>query len=188
MLQPQDIAPAFQTRDFRGQPIQLSDFAGKFVLLSFFRNGACAMCNLRVHQMIQQQEKFRAAGIQTIAVFESGLQSIEEHVGKQDPPFPLLPDPQARLYDLYGLESSESKIQATMQRPDLQEHIQAAGEAGFVLTHEEGSNFHRMPADFLIGPDGQIWIAHYAQYVYDHLPFETIFKTVEEAQKAPVSS
>ncbi|GEM46499.1 redoxin domain-containing protein [Deinococcus cellulosilyticus] len=184
MLHPGELAPAFQTQDFRGQTVQLSDFHGQFVLLSFFRNGACAMCNLRVHQLIQQQPAFKAAGVQTITVFESGLQSIEEHVGQQQAPFPILPDPQAKLYDLYQVETSEAKIQATMQRPDLQEHIQAAGEAGFVLTHEEGSNFHRMPADFLIGPDQNIWMAHYADYVYDHLPLEAIFRAVEEAKTA----
>ncbi|GGJ45283.1 redoxin domain-containing protein [Deinococcus roseus] len=187
MLQAGELSPLFQTQDFRGQPIQPSDFRGKYTLLSFFRNGACAMCNLRVHQLIQQQPQLQAAGIQTITVFESGLESIEEHVGKQNPPFPILPDPQAKLYDLYGLESSESKIQSTMQRPDLQDHIQEASAAGFALQHEEGSNFHRMPADFLIGPDLRIVVAHYADYVYDHLPFEEVFRLVGDHQKQPVS-
>ena len=31
-----------------------------------------------------------------------------------------------------------------------------------------------MPAEFLIGPDLTVLIAHYADYVMDHLPFEVI--------------
>jgi thioredoxin-dependent peroxiredoxin len=51
------------------------------------------------------------------------------------------------------------------------------------LTKEEGSNFLRMPADFLIGPDGVVRAAHYAAYVWDHLPFACI----EELLGATVS-
>jgi thioredoxin-dependent peroxiredoxin len=42
------------------------------------------------------------------------------------------------------------------------------------LTPEEGSNFFRMPADFLIGPDLTVHTAHYAEYVYDHLGFDKL--------------
>ena len=43
---------------------------------------------------------------------------------------------------------------------------------------EEGSNFHRMPAEFLIRPDGIVEIAHYANYVYDHLELDVLERAI----------
>ncbi len=168
------LAPDFQTEDIFGNSIKLADYRGKKLLIGFFRNAACAICNLRVHRMIERYPEWQAQGLEVLAVFEAPTANILQYVGKQDAPFPIIADPQARLYDLYGLESSESKVASTMQRPEIQSVIGEAAAAGFVLTKEEGSNFYRMPAEFLIGPDLVVSQSHYAEYVYDHLPFEVI--------------
>jgi peroxiredoxin len=167
-------APRFETEDIWGKRIALNDYAGKTLLLAFFRNGACALCNLRVHQIIQRYPRYHAAGLEIVTVFESPRESILKHVGRQDAPFAIVAVPQARLYDLYAVETSEEKVAATMARPETKERVAEAAAAGFVLTREPGSNFNRMPADFLIGPDLAIREAHYAQVVTDHLPFERI--------------
>jgi peroxiredoxin Q/BCP len=168
------LAPTFRTEDIFGKTIDLQDYAGRTVLLSFFRNGACAICNLRVHQLITRYPDYQRRGLTILAVFESPRERLLESVAEQDAPFPIIADPRAALYDLYGVETSEEKVALTMQRPDLPEAIQEAAAHGFQLTHEEGSNFNRMPADFLIGPDLIVRQAHYADYVMDHLPFADI--------------
>jgi thioredoxin-dependent peroxiredoxin len=173
-IQPGISAPDFQLQDSVGNPIKLQDYAGKWLLLSFFRNGACAMCNLRVHQLIQKFPLLQAQNLEIVTVFESPSSSINRYVGKQDAPFPIVPDPEAQLYALYGLENSEEKVHATMAKPEMPAMIEQAAESGFALTPEEGSNFYRMPADFLIAPDSSIQIAHYAEFVYDHLDFEIL--------------
>jgi thioredoxin-dependent peroxiredoxin len=162
-------APTFQVQDSQGKHIKLQDYAGKWLLLSFFRNGACAMCNLRVHQLIQKFPTLQIHGLEVVTVFESPISSIRQHVGKQDAPFPIVPDPEAQLYALYGLENSEEKVHATREKPEFPVMVQNAAAIGFALTPEEGSNFFRMPADFLIAPDSSVHIAHYAEFVYDHL-------------------
>lgn len=168
------VAPIFQTEDIFGQSIDLSAYSGKFVLLSFFRNSACALCNLRVHQLITKYPAYEARGLNIIAVFESPVASIRHYVGKQNTPFPLIADPEARLYDLYGVETSEAKVGASMQHPLTQAVIGEAAQHGFQLTREEGSNFYRMPADFLIGADGTILRAFYSDVIGAHLPFDEI--------------
>jgi peroxiredoxin len=173
-IQAGSYAPSFRTEDIFGNAIDLQDFAGQTVLLSFFRNGACAFCNLRVHQLIARFPDYRRRGLAVLAVFESPRERILESVAQQDAPFPIIADPRAELYDLYGVETSEEKIAQTTQRPDLPEAIQEAAAHGFQLTPEEGSNFNRMPADFLIGPGLIVRHAHYADYVMDHLPFADI--------------
>lgn len=167
-------APAFHAVDLFGAPIELAAYRGKPLLLSFFRNAACALCNLRVHQLIERYPDFQRAGLELVAIFESTAASMRQYVGKQDAPFALIADPEARLYTLYGVESSEAKVAATMAIPATQQVIQAAADQGFQLTEEAGSNFLRMPADFLIGADGVVLDAHYASYVWDHLPFARI--------------
>ena len=173
-IQPGTLAPHFHTVDIFGNQVDLATYRGKSLLLSFFRNAACAMCNLRVHSLIQRFSDYQRAGLETVAIFESPAEAMLRHVGKQDAPFPLIADPNAHLYALYGVENSEAKIAATMAMDATQQRIGEAAAQGFPLTKEEGSNFLRMPADFFIGVDGRVVDAHYANYVWDHMPFSRI--------------
>jgi peroxiredoxin len=155
-LQAGMLAPAFQTVDLFGNPINLAAYHGSPLLLSFLRNAACALCNLRVHQLIQRYAALHRAGLELVAVFESSAPAMRHYVGTQDAPFPLVADPYADLYTRYGVESSEAKLARTMAMSTTQQRIAEAAAAGFPLTAEAGSNFLRMPAAFFIGPDGRV--------------------------------
>jgi peroxiredoxin Q/BCP len=167
-------APTFQADDIFGSRIDLQAYRGQPVLLSFFRNAACAICNLRVHHLIEKYPAYHAAGLDIIAVFESPRENLLQYVGKQDAPFPIIGDPGAELYDLYAVETSEEKANASIQDPATPSRVQEASAAGFELTREEGSNFFRMPAEFLIDVNGVIRQAFYSDIVGDHLPFADI--------------
>ncbi len=166
-------APDFKATDMFGQPIDLESRAGKPVLLSFLRNGACALCNLQVHKLIRHYDQLHAAGLEIIAVFESPVESVTQHVGKQDSPFPIIADPEARLYALYGVESAEEKFADGLSAKQTA-LVGEAAAIGYSLTPEAGSNFFRLPADFLIGGDGIIRRALYSEAVGDHLSFAEI--------------
>lgn len=185
-LQTGEAAPPFVREDIFGERIDLRAYAGKQVLLTFLRNGGCALCNLRIHQLIQHYPELRARGLAILAVFESPVESIKHYVtSRQDVPFPLIADPTASLYDLYGVEVSEEKTKASMARagtPELQQMIQEAAAIGYELVHEEGSNFQRIPADFLIGPDQRIQVAFYSNLIGDHLSFAEIEETLSVPQ------
>jgi peroxiredoxin Q/BCP len=171
------MAPEFTTEDIFGTPIDLKAYAGKGVLLSFFRNGACALCNLQVHRLIQKYPEYHAQGLDIIAVFESPRESVLQHVGKQDAPFPIIADPEAKLYDLYGLESSEEKVLAPVEGAEKEHReslVREASALGYALQPEEGSNFFRLPADFLIGPDQRLAAALYVDIVGHHISFDEI--------------
>ncbi|MFN8373429.1 MAG: peroxiredoxin-like family protein [Anaerolineae bacterium] len=173
-LQPGIAAPMFAASDAFGSSITLSDYKGRALLLSFFRNAACAICNLRVHQLIQRYPALHAAGLEIVAVFEATPESIRQYVGQQDAPFPIIADANAALYQLYGVETSEAKVQASMSTEVTQTAVRSAAEVGFALTREENTNFYRMPADFLITPDQTIARAFYSDVIGDHLPFGEI--------------
>lgn len=169
-----EIAPDFTFAGIDGVPLQFSDLRGRKVLLAFFRNAGCAMCNLRVRHFIQRYNQWHMQGLEIVAVFESPETNMSQYVGRQEAPFPLIADPQADLYDLYGVEVSEEKVQATMADTNTQKFVAEAAAEGFALIPEEGSNFYRIPAEFLIDDNGIIQVAHYGQLVTDHLPLDVI--------------
>lgn len=173
-LQQGMAAPNFQTVDHCGNPISLDNYRGRKVLLAFMRFSACALCNLRVHQFIDRFPDWQRQGLDVIAVFESPEANMRTYVGTQNPPFPLVADPKASLYDLYSVETSEEKLRMTMADANTKKFAEAAAAAGFALTPEEGSNFNRIPAEFLIDERGIIQLAHYSRIVTDHLPLAVI--------------
>ncbi len=116
MVTPGTAAPPFAVADLFARPLALSDYRGRTLLLSFFRNAACAMCNLRVHELSERFPRLHRAGLDVVAVFESPRAAMLQHVGRQDAPFPLIADPAAELYGRYGLESSEAKVAACRLR------------------------------------------------------------------------
>jgi hypothetical protein len=167
-----------------GNPVDLTALRGSYVFLSFFRNAACAICNLRVHELVLRSDDLRRAGVVLVAVFESPIDALHRHVSRHDAPFPIVADPEGRLYDMFGVESSEAKIAATMEMPGTRQVLASAARAGFRLVEEAGSNFLRMPADFLIGPDGTLLHARYAEYVWDHTPLDAIEPLLRTAAAA----
>ncbi|QRG68714.1 peroxiredoxin family protein [Brevibacillus choshinensis] len=167
-------APDFTYVGSDGNDQRLSDLRGRKVLLAFFRNAACALCNLRVRQFILRYHRWQQQGLEVLAVFESPDLALSQHVGKQEAPFPVFADPHAEIYDRYGVEVSEDKFQATIEDADTPSYIAEAAAAGFVLQHQEGANMHRVPAEFLIDESGTIQIAHYGRLMTDHLSLEVI--------------
>lgn len=173
-LAPGEAATDFTYNGGDGVTLRLSDLRGRKVLLAFFRNAACALCNLRVRQFIRRYSQWQQQGLEVVAVFESPDSTMSQYVGKQETPFLLVPDPQAEIYDQYGVEVSEDKFQATIKDSNTQSFIAEAAAEGFALIHQEGSNMHRIPAEFLIDENGIIQIVHYGRLVTDHLPIEVI--------------
>ncbi|WP_051620356.1 peroxiredoxin family protein [Paenibacillus sp. UNC451MF] len=173
-LQPGNMAPLFHVTDHQGKPVSLENYRGRKVLIAFFRYSSCALCNLRIQRFIERYPEWQQQSLDIIAFFESPEINLQTYVGKQNPPFPLIADPSAVIYDKYGVESSEEKMQSTLADPSIKAVIAEVEAAGYTLTREEGSNFHRIPADFLIDENGIIQICHYSQMVTEHLPFEAI--------------
>jgi len=128
--------------------------------------------------MIQRFPRYERAGLKILCVFESPDENLRRYVGRQEAPFPIIGDPLARLYDLYGLETSEEKVKEMLSVPLVQERAQAAAAAGFPLTPEQGSNFYRLHGDFLIDPEGILREAFYAELVGVHLGFDVIDSTL----------
>ena len=172
-LQSGQRAPEFLQTDIGGNTIHLGDYRGRYLLLSFYRYASCPFCNLRVHELLQRLTEFEKRGLSLVAVFQSAREGILDHVGKQQPPFPILPDPGHGLYRRYGVETSLPGFLLGLTLR-MGKAMQAMGK-GFLPGRMEGS-ITLIPADFLIGPDGSILVAYYGKDISDHLPIETILQ------------
>lgn len=167
-------APNFQHQDLQGDAVALNQFFGKKVLLSFFRGAACPFCNLRVRELILNFESLQAKNIQVLAVFHSSVEEILEYAGKQNAPFPILPDPDFKLYKSYGIESSIiGKFKTMGNLPK----VWSAMNSGFFNLKSMGDPY-TMPADFLIGEDQKIKLAYYGKDFGDHVPLKLLLENL----------
>lgn len=168
-LRPGMTSPSLVTTDFLGEAVNLEALHGKPVLLSFYRYASCPVCNLRMHAIIEAFPQWSKQGLAVVAVFESPKESILQYVGRQDAPFPIVPDPEMALYRRFEVESRwlgllSPRVIATALR---------AFRKGFMPGKVDGP-FHRTPADFLIDTQGRIAMAHYGKEIDDHIPLDTI--------------
>lgn len=166
------LAPPFRTSDLDGRTVDPRDHGGRWLLLSFYRYASCPLCNLRVHELAHRQPRWHAAGLDLVAVFQSPGERLRRYVGTRQPPFPLVSDPTERLYRLYGVGHSWRGFAAAWltRLPTI---ARAVIGHGFLPGSVEGG-IHRLPADFLIGPDGRLAEVYYGRDIGDHLPIERI--------------
>ena len=163
-----DEAKDFSLKDLSGKLISLSNFKDKKLMLSFYRYASCPLCNLRVQQLIQIHDEFKSKELFFIAFFQSPKESIAKYVGKQDAPFPIISDPERKIYKLYGVENSwigyiRGGVSLSMLR---------ALWNGFMIGKMEGKK-NLLPADFLID-NLKVKKAYYGKTISDHLPVDEI--------------
>ena len=177
-----DKSPDFESFDFKGIKQTLLE-TNQPVLLTFFRHAGCPMCNLRTRQLILAYDRLKQYNLKIISVFESPAASIRRDVGRQQPPFPIIPDPERKLYKRFGVTISWTGfVKIFFVRP---RHVfEAIFKNGFIPKFAEATPM--MPADFLINPDGTIRVAYYGKDIGDHLPFDELYTALDE-MKSPVN-
>lgn len=97
-LKIKDKAIQFHVSDYRGQAIDLIEFKDQKVLISFFRGASCPFCNMRVQELIKRYPDFKEQKINIITFFASSKEDIANYAGKQNTPFPVIPDPDLFYY------------------------------------------------------------------------------------------
>lgn len=84
-------APNFQLKDLEEKSIQLSDYLGKVVLISFsFKN--CKPCQVEVPSLNQLQEDFGAEGLVVLGLSRDGLEQTKAFGQEFKSKYPLLFD------------------------------------------------------------------------------------------------
>lgn len=102
-LQPGDPAPDFETRDQDGNPVRLSDFRGKKVVLYFYPKDDTPGCTAEACDLRDNYARFLAQGYAVLGVSVDDEKSHRKFIQKFALPFPLLADVDQQLVNAYGV-------------------------------------------------------------------------------------
>jgi thioredoxin-dependent peroxiredoxin len=166
------IAPEFTINDVNGQTVSLANYKGKKVLLTFYRNVGCPICNLRFHQLQEQSEIFKEKGLQLLAVYESSVENMKQYLENEDPYAVMIPNPDQSLYQLYDIERSTVKLLKAPFSGAIGK--MKKGKKLFKKEIKMDGNTNRIGAEFLIDENGIIKVAHYGKFLGDDLPMDEI--------------
>ncbi|GHC46393.1 peroxiredoxin family protein [Neogemmobacter tilapiae] len=164
------MAPAFETMDLFDQPVSVTALRGRKVLLSFYRYASCPLCNMRINAVIRRHAEWQGKGLEVIAVFQSPPREMRRYVGRQDAPFPMVPDARMAFYKSYGVETSWLGFLRGGARLSV---VGQAMAKGFLPGRTNGP-VHRVPADFLLDETGRLAHCFYGKDAGDHLDLAVI--------------
>ncbi len=181
-------ARPFAATDLRGQLIRLEDYRSRRLLLAFVRFAGCPFCGMYTYRLTSQFSAFQAAGLEVVVVLESTQEHAREHAVLRDAPFPIIADPTSTLYALYGATTSSRAVKVALKR--RKHTLAVAQQMGFEQLVDGGPAYgdgvlERLPAEFIIGPDFRIEVAHYGKDIGDFLPLKHIERHLQRAASLP---
>ncbi len=163
----------FEAVDIYGRDSCLADFKGTKIILGFYRNVSCPYCNRRVHQIMGNNVRLKQKNVQMIFLFESSNQKLTSSIfHKGISPWPLIGDPEKKIYNLYGVEESVTK---TIKTPLFSSLLLAKKYTKDLnLPKDNEASKTLIPADFFIDENQKIVKAHYGNHLDDHVPFDEL--------------
>jgi len=171
-LKKNDHSIDFSQEDYLGNKVHLKDYKGKKILLSFFRGASCPFCNLRINQLINNYDEFQKNQIEIITFFSASKEEIFQYAGKQKAPFPIIPDPNLKIYKKYAVEQSSMGMIKVILKPLKMIKVMTSGFFNMRSMNDKPI----IPADFLIDGKQIIYKAYYGKDFGDHLQIDEILK------------
>lgn len=103
MLKEGDAAPDFSTQDSDGNPVKLSDFAGRKVVLYFYPKDDTPGCTKEACSFRDSDAVYKEHGITVLGVSLDDGDSHKAFAEKFDLPFTLLADTDHSVSEAYGV-------------------------------------------------------------------------------------
>ncbi|GAB3640985.1 thioredoxin-dependent thiol peroxidase [Spirosoma arcticum] len=103
-----DPAPDFSSIDQTGQPIRLSDYRGKKVVLYFYPKDNTSGCTAQACSLRDSHADLRAAGYEVLGVSVDNQTSHQKFISKYNLPFSLVADTNKQVVDAYGVWQEKS--------------------------------------------------------------------------------
>jgi peroxiredoxin len=159
-------APDFTVADANGREYSLGQLRGsKSAVLVFLRYAGCPICQLSLQQLKNAHAEFEARNAQVMAFVQSPAQTVLQSGDVSAFPFPIIPDPDERIYKLFGVGSGG--LGALLAPRTLQRGIQAT-----LKGHRQGKmegNTWQLPGDFIVDPQGVLKLARMGRDMGDNL-------------------
>lgn len=102
-MKPGDTAPGFTLPDQNGNPVSLSDFAGKKVVLYFYPKDNTPGCTRQACAFAANYSEFQKRNIPVIGISKDSAASHEKFAAKHQLPFILLADTELETIKAYGV-------------------------------------------------------------------------------------
>lgn len=107
MLEEGTSAPDFKLDDQDGNPVSLSDFKGKKILLWFYPKASTPGCTIEGQEFRDEFQKFQEKNTVILGMSADSVKSQKNFCEKQNFPFSLVSDPEKttiRKYEAIGLK------------------------------------------------------------------------------------
>jgi len=108
MLAEKDIAPDFELLNDAGQPVKLSDFKGRRVLLYFYPKAMTSGCTLQAQNLRDDFAAYQAAGVVIIGISPDAVARQAKFKCQENLPFTLLADEAHQEAEAYGVWAEKS--------------------------------------------------------------------------------
>lgn len=103
MLKEGTKAPAFTLPDESGNPVSLSDFTGKKVVVYFYPKDNTPGCTRQACAFATAYEDFKKIDVAVIGISKDSQRSHTNFIKKYDLPFILLSDPEREAIEAYDV-------------------------------------------------------------------------------------
>lgn len=102
MLKAGDKAPDFTSTDQEGNPIKLTDFKGKKIVLYFYPKDDTPGCTAESCNLRDNYEALQKQGYVVLGVSGDSSKSHKKFIEKYDLPFPLIADEDKSVHNTFG--------------------------------------------------------------------------------------
>lgn len=161
-----------------GESVNVPD-PGQLVHLELRRFAGCPICNVHLRSVITRKDELAAAGIKEVVVFHSTDQELRKY--QTELPFPVIADPDKKLYAEFGVEKSPRAVLNPRAWPAVFRGLgHSVGavirrkEPAPPVVHENGSL--GLPGDFLIAPDGRVIASKYGTHAFDQWTVDEVLE------------
>jgi thioredoxin-dependent peroxiredoxin len=108
MIEENEIAPDFTTKNQTGEEVKLSDYRGKRVVLYFYPKDDTPGCTKEACSFRDAADVYAEKNIKVLGVSTDSEKSHQKFISKYNLPFDLLADTEKEIVTAYGVYGEKS--------------------------------------------------------------------------------